>query len=234
MCGPELIPLLMRRKDLDVAAKNAKNRDALALAIQKGPRMASVLLPLLPPDKRKPSHYSCDVPDPLASIQAWKLTESAPEPSFGRWVRNKASSSSSWAALRCGVAPCLNLSNNDWFAALRGCNQVTLWIWASREPWFQQHPMTGETVMHLLARTDALTTEQKLQVLSELKRDFRNPLILNFNKELAVDVASDPVLKIELRKYMQFRPNRYCACFVFCIVFQTLLDLSCVGLDRSF
>jgi hypothetical protein len=84
-----------------------------------------------------------------------------------------------------------------------------LWIWASREPGFQQHPKTGETVLHLLCRTDALTLEKKMKVLSWLKKDFRNPLIPNYKNQRAVDLTSDPVLKAELLKYMEFQPNRW-------------------------
>jgi hypothetical protein len=92
--------------------------------------------------------------------------------------------------------------------ALARCEQVKLWILASREPGFQQHPKTGETVLHLLARSDALTTEQKLEVLAELKKDFRIPLIPNFKNQRAVDLTSDPVLKAELLKYMEFRAEK--------------------------
>jgi hypothetical protein len=90
---------------------------------------------------------------------------------------------------------------------LSRCKKVRLWICASREPGFQQHPKTGETVLHLLARSDALTTEQKLEVLAKLKKDFRNPLIPNFKNERAVDLTSDPVLKAELLKYMEFQAD---------------------------
>jgi hypothetical protein len=113
-----------------------------------------------------------------------------------------------WACLRSG-ALLLDESRNDVFNALGNCKQVKLWIWASREPGFQQHPKTGETVLHLLARSDALTTEQKLEVLAELKKDFRNPLIPNFKNQRAVDLTSDPLLKAELLKYMEFQANRW-------------------------
>jgi hypothetical protein len=72
----------------------------------------------------------------------------------------------------------------------------------------QRHPNTGETVLHLLARSDALTIEQKLEVLTELKKDFRNPLIPNFKNKRAVDLTSDPLLMAELPKYMEFQAEK--------------------------
>jgi hypothetical protein len=107
-----------------------------------------------------------------------------------------------WAFLRSGPL-LLDESSDDVFNALRNCKQVKLWILASREPGFQQHPKTGETVLHLLARSDALTTEQKLEVLAKLKKDFRNPLIPNFKNQRAVDLTSDPLLKAETWSFRQ-------------------------------
>jgi hypothetical protein len=66
------------------------------------------------------------------------------------------------------------------FSALLKSKSVDLWIFASCEPGFQQHPRTGDTVLHLLARTESLTVKEKLDVLSALKKDFRNPLIQIF------------------------------------------------------
>jgi hypothetical protein len=112
-----------------------------------------------------------------------------------------------WSLLRSG-ALVFDESSDDVFNGLENCEQVKVWIWASREPGFQQHPKTGETVLHVLARSDALTMEEKLEVLAELKKDFRNPLIPNFKNERAVDLTSDPLLKTELLKYMEFRAEK--------------------------
>lgn len=64
-------------------------------------------------------------------------------------------------------------------------------------------------MLHLLGRSNVLTSEQKLEVLAKLKKDFRNPLIPNVKNQRAVDLTSDPVLKAELLKYMEFQPNRW-------------------------
>jgi hypothetical protein len=103
---------------------------------------------------------------------------------------------------------CFDESQHDVFNALSGSNNVNLWIWASCEPDMQRHPKTGDTVLHLLCRTKSLRTEEKMTVLSALKKDFRNPLILNFRKERAIDLTNDPILKADLNTYMQFKPKR--------------------------
>jgi hypothetical protein len=89
--------------------------------------------------------------------------------------------------LRNGVPLLFDESEDDVFNALSRSNSVDLWIWASCEPGFQQHSKTGDTVLHLLCRTESLNSEEKMTVLSTLKKDFRNPLIPNFENELAID-----------------------------------------------
>ena len=63
-------------------------------------------------------------------------------------------------------------------------------------------------MFHVLCRTDKLTTENKLKVLAELKKDFRNPLIPNFKNKRAIDLTNDPVVKKELSTYMEFKTHR--------------------------
>jgi hypothetical protein len=83
-------------------------------------------------------------------------------------VRSKSSRMSCWAALRNGVALRYDNSPQDVFNVLAACKEVFIWIWASREPGFQRHPTTGETVLHLLCRTNALDTSEKMCVLGEV------------------------------------------------------------------
>ncbi len=85
---------------------------------------------------------------------------------------------------------------------------MRLWKWASSEPLLQQNQRTGDTFFHLLCGATKLTTEQKLEVLADLKRHYRNPLQPNWKGKLCIDVTDDVKLKKELRKYMQWRPNR--------------------------
>jgi len=68
--------------------------------------------------------------------------------------------------------------------------------------------VTGDTVFHLLCRSEALTTDQKLEVLADLKRDFRNPLTPNYKNALCIDLTKEEALKVALRPYMCWQPDR--------------------------
>jgi hypothetical protein len=110
--------------------------------------------------------------------------------------------------LKNGIPLSFDESEQDVFNTLSRSDSVNLWICASCEPGFQQHPKTGDTVLHLLCRTKSLSTKEKMTVLSALKKDFRNPLLPNFRKERAIDLTKNPILKADLNTYMQFKPKR--------------------------
>jgi hypothetical protein len=123
-------------------------------------------------------------------------------------VKSKECERVAWAMLRNGRPLLLDGSPRDAFVCLENTSLVNLWVWASREPGMQQHPVSGDTVLHLLCRTNKLEAQHKLEVLAELKRDFRNPFVPNFKGERAVDLTSDPVLKREMMCFMEFQPRR--------------------------
>ncbi len=64
-------------------------------------------------------------------------------------------------------------------------------------------------MFHMLSRTDNLSSEQKMEVFAALKKDYRNPLIPNFQNKRAIDLTSDFALKVELARYMEWQPNRW-------------------------
>ena len=128
--------------------------------------------------------------------------------SINKFVAGNGDANIKWAKLRYGMQ-LLDGSAGDVFNVLSQSNDPKLWILASSEPCFQQHPTTGDTVLHLLSRTDKLSTEQKMEVFAALKKDFRNPLIPNFQNKRAIDLTSDSALKVELAKYMDWQPNRW-------------------------
>jgi hypothetical protein len=109
--------------------------------------------------------------------------------------------------LRNGRRQRVDQSEGDVFGALQSSKSVSLWKWASSElP--HQHPLTGDTVFDLLCRTDSLTTEQKLAVLTDLRRHRHNPLTPNYGNELCVELTNDPELKKALQSYMCWQPER--------------------------
>jgi hypothetical protein len=69
-----------------------------------------------------------------------------------------------------------NSEERDAFRALTRSGDEQLWKWTSREPQMQQHPITGDTIFHLLCRTEALDVATKVAGLADLKLHYRNPL----------------------------------------------------------
>jgi hypothetical protein len=202
--GKEIVPLLVKA-GADVNAVGKFGSIALSHALERSYDFGKEMLKYLPAGS-KPSHVWISMGDPIVAMTLHR--ELGKEIDSSRFAGNVDSPEWAWAYLRSG-ALCFDESRKDVFNGLEHCDQVKLWIWASREPGFQQHPKTGETVLHVLARSKALTTEQKLEVLAKLKKDFRNPLIPNFKNLRAVDLTSDPVLKAELLRYMEFQANRW-------------------------
>jgi hypothetical protein len=202
--GKEMIPLLVKA-GADVNAVDKFGSNGLSYATSTGYDFGKELLKYLPAGS-KPSQIVISKSDPIGAMT---LNRELGKVILSSWFANNVDKAPewAWALLRSGRL-LFDESPDDVFNGLERCNQVKLWIWASRESDMQRHPKTGETVLHLLARSDALTTEQKLEVLAEVKKDFRNPLIPNFKNERAVDLTSDPVLKAELLKYMEFQAEK--------------------------
>ncbi len=200
--GREMIPALVKA-EANVAEETYDGDNALDLALQSGYAMAEALLPYLPQGS-KPTSVAESKNDPIGCMKM--LVQLGLEvDDFSRGWRSTVH----WARLRNGRRLHFDGSARDVFNQLSKSRDDDLWIWASREPCFQQHPTTGDTVLHLLARTDKLSSDQKMKVFAALKEDFRNPLIPNFQNERAIDLTSDPVLKAELAKYMEWQPNRW-------------------------
>ncbi len=200
--GREMIPLLVNA-GADVAAETPGGRDALSFALQSGYAMAETLLQYLPQGS-KPSRMVDSKNDPIGCMKM-QVQLGLEVDDFSRgW-----DSTVRWARLRNGRRLHFDGSAGDVFNQLSKSRKEDLWILASREPCFQQHPTTGDTVLHLLARTANLSSDEKIDIFAALKKDFRNPLIPNFQNERAIDLTSDPVLKAELAKYMEWQPNRW-------------------------
>ncbi len=199
--GREMIPLLVKA-GADVSAKSRSGRHVLHFALQSGYAMAETLLQYLPQGS-KPTSVVDSTNDPIGCMKMQVQLGLKIDDFSSRLVGKVA-----WARLRNGRR--LHFDGSiDVFDQLLLSTNEDLWIWASREPCFQQHPTMGDTVLHLLALTDNLSSDEKMDIFAALKKDFRNPLIPNFQNERAIDLTSDPVLKAELAKYMEWQPNRW-------------------------
>jgi hypothetical protein len=113
-----------------------------------------------------------------------------------------------WAYLRNGKPLLLDWAEHDVFPALLMSKDAKLWKWASSEPQMQQHPITGDTLFHLLFQSDALAVSDKLAVLADLKLHYCNPLVPNYLNELCVGLAREPELKKALQEYACWQPHR--------------------------
>ncbi len=203
--GKDIIPLLIKA-GVDVATKTNEGRDALTCALDTNYEMAATLLRHLPKGS-KPAELLANGQDPIGCM-TMRIQLSCDVYSFADFVAG-TDANILWAALRNGEKQRFDRSDDDIFNVLSGSNDPKLWILASSEPCFQQHPKTGDTVLHLLSRTDKLNSGQKMEVFAALKKDYRNPLIPNFQNKRAIDLTSDSALKAELAKYMDWQPNRW-------------------------
>ncbi len=201
--GTDIIPLLIK-VGVDAVAKGIDGKDALAFALGTNFDVAETLLQHLP-QGINPANSVTNLQDPIGKMAV--LVQLGWRVKMFRAVGFGANNL--WARLRNGKKQLFDGSVRDVFNVLSESNDPKLWILASSEPCFQQHPKTGNTVLHLLSRTDKLNFDQKMEVLSALKKDYRNPLIPNFQNERAIDLTNDSALKVELARYMEWQPNRW-------------------------
>lgn len=185
--------------------------NVLATAFSTSVANANALLPFV--ENAHPSHHYLSTSDPLGTmdlqVQLGGFSQKSDD--FVVRVSKRGRSKECWSKLRNGCPLLYGMTSFDRFdvfEALCASGSVLLWILASREPGFQIHPHTGDTIFHLLCRSQALKTEEKIEILTELKRDFRNPLIPNFRNERAIDLCKEPELKEKLSCYMLFQPQR--------------------------
>jgi ankyrin repeat protein len=159
--GKEIIPLLVKA-GADVNAVDKFGKTALTYAITRSYDFGKEMLKYLPSNST-PSRVFVSKADPIGALT---LNRELGKEIHSSWFADNVNNTPEWDWARLRIGPLLfDESRRDVFNALARCKQVKLWILASREPDMQRHPKTGETVLHLLARSDALTTEQKLECL---------------------------------------------------------------------
>jgi hypothetical protein len=189
--------------------RNKQGRDPFEVAASAEKQRA--LSEFLPPGYRaKKGKFGIDPSNTILSLAVVsKLGLPSSTADFLLYSKSKAEVC--WATLRNGLPLCFDESPQDVFVALEKSKETKLWIWAFNEPEMWRHPKSGNTILHLLCRTVALDTNDKMIVFDALIRDFRNPLVPNYRNQRAVDLANDPLLKENLTTYMQFKPNRWVA-----------------------
>jgi hypothetical protein len=207
VCGRQIVSLLCAA-GADVMAQESNGMTSFEHALMKSKAMADAMVPFLPTGFRQERRIGSRA-DPVGSATC--ALEQGAVLSRNRFAVEVASASwscaVSWADLRNGLPILMDDSDDDAFRALLLSDDAELWKWASSEPQMQQHPVTGDTVFHLLCRCDALDVQGKLNVLTDLKKHYRNPLTPNYRNELCVQLAREPELKKALQEYACWQPH---------------------------
>lgn len=206
--GPAIVRLLASSP----CCLSASSLSCVASALSQSGPMVTALAAALPPSRRPTLPPSPVLPDahcgdPVGAasqgLQSWGVA-----PSAKGFAAAAPDGVVAWAQLRSGVSPPLDQSSDDAFSALLRCSDTRLWIWASREHLMQQHPLSGDTVFHLLASpAAALSPPDKLLVLRDLCRHRRNPLLPNRRGHTALQLCRDPELRRQLASYSLWRPD---------------------------
>jgi ankyrin repeat protein len=203
--GREVMPVLCAA-GADVTAEDKAGYTCFDVALMRSKAMADAMVPFLPAGFSQSRLLSSEA-DPVGSLTcATEHGASVSDNDFavgvfdGEW-----SHAVLWADLRNGLPILLDDSDNDAFRALLESKDAKLWKWASSElP--HQHPTTGDTVFHVLCRSEALNVSDKLAVLADLRLHYRNPLTPNYRNELCVQLAKEPELKKALQEYACWQP----------------------------
>ncbi len=201
--GRDIIPILCAA-GVDVVVLDKHGASPFFNAVASSGAMAEALAPFVPEDFELEEPALCEA-DPVGSI-VWSA-KYGQRPSKSAFAKAEDSFHARWGHLRNGRPLRLDESEHDVFCALEQSSCVTLWKWASSElP--HQHPVTGDTVFHLLCRSEAMDLQSKLLVLADLKLHYRDPLTPNFWNELCIDLTKDAKLKEALQPYMCWQPDK--------------------------
>lgn len=119
---------------------------------------------------------------------------------FSRYVESE--DPITWAILRAGPLRWETLKTSDVFKAMITSDSPKLWLTAVRELGGHRHIGTGDTLLHLAARSN------KMFAVQILMRRRLNPFIQN-NKHLRpIDETTDPAIQNCLLQYHRFKMER--------------------------
>jgi hypothetical protein len=116
------------------------------------------------------------------------------------------------AALRGGSLPCFDGSKKDLFNRLLKSDKVQVWLNVFEELYTcgsMRHPTSGDTLLHLVVKSEHLSTEEKLWILERISDFCINPFVPNIeNETVASLVRGNKELTNWVREYSQWRPVR--------------------------
>jgi hypothetical protein len=200
--GPAILELL------GAVCGAAPSALALESALSHSGEMVHALAKVLPAGT---TIEAMQLPDTFCFDPLGAMSECIPfglRPSGTAFAESIDEGITAWAHLRNGAPLVLDGSSKDAFHTLTRVSDTKLWIWASREPLMRQHPLTGDTLFHLVVSPKtALSLDGRFAVLRDLKRHYRNPLLLNRRGQSALDVCADAALRSDLLVYCSWRPD---------------------------
>jgi hypothetical protein len=88
------------------------------------------------------------------------------------------------------------------FTAMEQCQDASLWRLVGLEMLTTRHPANDSTLLHVAARTNNTTAVRELMAI------WMNPLLRDREGRLAVELATDPIIRAELREYAVHSLNR--------------------------
>jgi ankyrin repeat protein len=195
MHGSAIIPLLVKA-GIDV---NAVNSRALRIGMAQNGSIMQALAPLYPQGRQLAGfrpHTTC--PDPIGCVgEGATFGCSISSGTFDDAVRDNDPANYCWAMLRLGGS-----ISADTFTAMEQCQDASLWRLVGLEMLTTRHPANNCTLLHVATRTNNTAAVRELMAI------WMNPLLRNREGRLAVELATDPIIRAELREYAVHSLNR--------------------------
>jgi ankyrin repeat protein len=198
MHGPAIIPLLAKA-GVDVNAVNSRGGSALVYGLDQNGFIMQALAPLYPQGRQLADFQpGTTCPDPIGCVrEAAPFGCSISNVSFGSSVRKNDPTNYCWARLRLGGSTITKT-----FTAMEKCQDASLWRLVGLEMLTTRHPDNDSTLLHVAARTNNTNAVRELMAI------WMNPLLRNREGRLAVELATDPIIRAELCEYAVHSLNR--------------------------
>jgi ankyrin repeat protein len=196
--GMDIIPMLGAL--VDPSVRNNDGLSAMAMAVVSGnAATVKALVPFYKPGQGAVGYRPGPLnADPVGSIREAVVSGCAPKADWFGKTLNKAPATHSWALLRVS-----GVSIESVFGEMeRGCRDAALWRLVGLELLTTRHPTSGDTLLHVAARSNNMVAVRELIAI------YMNPLLLNNADHRAVALATDADVRRVLLNYAEFQPRR--------------------------
>ena len=117
----------------------------------------------------------------------------------------------------------MDSSADDVFTVLAGSDDPLVWKYAIPEIGATRHPQTGETLLHVAARTNKRFAIDMLMLTNII-----NPVLRSQTMQRALDLATDHDVVAKLTRYSEFQPTRLYATWYGPYFFKRAFAFLCV------